>query len=172
MSEPLNDFEARERFRREWDRNFAVSANAGSGKTTAISERLAAIALAPDGAEILRKTAVVTYTRKAAAQHLARQPGSSLAALDHLERAFFGTIHSFCLKLAQTYGQTAGINLNPQLVAENDDALWEEFLEGDSMQFAALPEPQLAAFLRHVPLEEVFALARGLDTVSARSLGG
>ena len=37
MSEPLNDFEARERFRREWDRNFAVSANAGSGKTTAIS---------------------------------------------------------------------------------------------------------------------------------------
>ena len=183
MSEPLNDFEARERFRREWDRNFAVSANAGSGKTTAISERLAAIALAPDGAEILRKTAVVTYTRKAAAQigqkarqvllkHLARQPGSSLAALDHLERAFFGTIHSFCLKLAQTYGQTAGINLNPQLVAENDDALWEEFLEGDSMQFAALPEPQLAAFLRHVPLEEVFALARRLDTVAARSLGG
>lgn len=183
MSEPLDDFEARERFRREWDRNFAVSANAGSGKTTAISERLAAIALAPDGAEILRKTAVVTYTRKAAAQigqkarqvllkHLARQPGAGLAALDHLERAFFGTIHSFCLKLAQTYGQTAGINLNPQLVAENDDALWEEFLEGDSMQFAALPEPELAAFLRHVPLEEVFALARRLDTVAARALGG
>ncbi|HEY0968932.1 MAG TPA: UvrD-helicase domain-containing protein [Opitutaceae bacterium] len=181
MSDLPADFAARERFRKEWDRNFAVSANAGSGKTTAISERLASIALAPDGAEILRKTAVVTYTRKAAAQigqrarqvllkHLAREPGGSLAALDHLERAFFGTIHSFCLKLAQTYGQTAGINLNPQLVAENDDALWEEFLEGDAMQFVSLPEPSLNAFLRHVPLEEVFALARGLDTASARAL--
>lgn len=182
MNDRPADFEARERFRREWDRNFAVSANAGSGKTTAISQRLAAIALAPDGAEILRKTAVVTYTRKAAAQigqrarqvllkQLALQPGAGLAALDHLERAFFGTIHSFCLKLAQTYGQTAGINLNPQLVAENDDALWEEFLEGDEMQFSSLPENELTAFLRHVPLEEVFALARRLDMVAARALG-
>ncbi|GAB1489228.1 hypothetical protein MASR2M8_16810 [Opitutaceae bacterium] len=182
MSEVPADFLARERFGMEWARNFAVSANAGSGKTTAISERLAAIALSPDGAEILRKTAVVTYTRKAAAQigqrarqvllkHLARQPGGSLAALDHLERAFFGTIHSFCLKLAQTYGQTAGINLNPQLVAENDDALWEEFLEGDAMQFESLPEPSLTTFLRHVPLEEVFALARSLDMAAARELG-
>lgn len=181
MSEQPADFAARERFRREWDRNFAVSANAGSGKTTAISERLAAIALAPEGADILRKTAVVTYTRKAASQigqrarqvllkQLAREPGAGLAALDHLERAFFGTIHSFCLKLAQTYGQTAGINLNPTLVAENDDALWEEFLEGDAMQFEALPAPALAAFLRHVPLEDVFALARSLDTPSARAL--
>ena len=65
---PLIDQEARDRFRDEWEANFAVSANAGSGKTTAISERLAAMALAPDGPARLRKTAVVTYTKKAAAQ--------------------------------------------------------------------------------------------------------
>src|SRR5436305_5059314 len=119
MSELLVDHAARERFRLEWDANFAVTANAGSGKTTAISERLAALALAPDGAERLRKTAVVTYTKKAAAQigqrarqvllgRIAEQGSTDLAPLDHLERAFFGTIHSFCLKLAQTHGQTIG----------------------------------------------------------------
>lgn len=179
MSEELSDQRDRDRFREEWDRNFAVSANAGSGKTTAISERLAALALAPHGAELLKKTAVVTFTRKAAAQigqraravlmrRLAETGRKDLAPLDHLERAFFGTIHSFCLLLAQRYGQTLGINLNPAVVAENDDALWEEFLEQDLMQFAALGDAQVEAFLRHAPLESVFALARRLDLAAAR----
>ena len=174
----LVDQEARERFRTEWGANFAVSANAGSGKTTAISERLAAMALAPQGAEWLRKTAVVTYTRKAAAQieQRARQvllkriieTGSrDLSPLDHLERAFFGTIHSFCLKLAQTYGQTVGINLNPTVVADDDDALWEEFLEQDPMQFTALAPAQVEAFLRHAPLDTIFDLARELPRTTA-----
>ncbi|MBI4624281.1 MAG: UvrD-helicase domain-containing protein [Verrucomicrobia bacterium] len=181
MNEPLIDRPARERFRTEWDGNFAVSANAGSGKTTAISERLAAIALAPDGADRLRKTAVVTYTKKAAAQIgqrarqvLLRRVSESgtreLAPLDRLERAFFGTIHSFCLKLAQTYGQTVGINLNPTVITENDEALWEEFLEQDPMQFDALAAAELTAFLRHVALEEIFPLARELDAATAAAL--
>ncbi len=176
----LIDQEARERFRNEWHRNFAVSANAGSGKTTAISERLAAMALAAEGAEMLRKTAVVTFTKKAAAQigqraravllkRVGETGGKDLAPLDHLERAFFGTIHSFCLKLAQTYGQTLGINLNPEVVSDdNDEALWEEFLEQDAMQFSSLPPEQLSAFLRHAPLEDVFTLARQLDDATAR----
>ena len=126
---PLADQAARDRFRDEWHRNFAVSANAGSGKTTAISERLAAMALAPDGARLLTKTAVVTFTKKAAAQigqraravllrRVEEAGGRDLAPLDHLERSFFGTIHSFCLKLAQSYGQSLGINLNPEVVSE------------------------------------------------------
>ncbi len=181
MSNELADHAARERFRLEWDCNFAVSANAGSGKTTAISERLAAIALSADGPQRLRKTAVVTYTKKAAAQigqrarqvllrRLREEGISDLAPLDHLERAFFGTIHSFCLKLAQTYGQTIGINLNPTVVTDNDEALWEEFLEEDPMQFAALPPAALTAFLRHVALEEIFPLARELDATTAAKL--
>src|SRR5690242_9241227 len=107
MSQELIDAEARRRFRTEWNRNFAVSANAGSGKTTAISERLAAMALSPEGAAILAKTAVVTFTKKAAAQigqrardvlmrEIARLSAAesggateraALAPLDHLERA-------------------------------------------------------------------------------------
>lgn len=182
MPDEVIDQKARSRFRDEWNRNFAVSANAGSGKTTAISERLAAIALSPGGDGILRKTAVVTYTRKAAAQigqrarqvllrRLQERGGTDLSPLDQLEHCFFGTIHSFCLKLAQTYGQSAGINLNPTLVAENDDALWEQFLEDDPMLFHALGERELTAFLRHVPLEDVFPLARQLDSTTAGILG-
>ncbi|MBI2516030.1 MAG: UvrD-helicase domain-containing protein [Opitutae bacterium] len=156
-----------------------MRANAGSGKTTAISERLAAIALTPEGGELLRKTAVVTFTNKAAAQigqraravllrRLTEAGRIDLAPLDQLERAFFGTIHSFCLLLAQRHGQALGLNLNPAVVAEDDEALWEEFLEQDAMQFAALAPAQVEAFLRHAPLDSIFELARRLDHAGAR----
>ncbi len=179
MSEAPRDQLARERFRDAWDINFAVNANAGSGKTTAISERLAAIALGPDAAQTLQRTAVVTFTKKAAAQigQRARQvlmrrlegdPAAGLAPLDHLERAFFGTIHSFCLLLAQRYGQTLGIHLNPVVVDEDDDALWEEFLEKDPMQFSRLGAVSVRAFLRHTALDSIFGLARRLDGDQAR----
>jgi ATP-dependent exoDNAse (exonuclease V) beta subunit len=183
MSESLSDHAARERFRGEWARNFAVSANAGSGKTTAISERLSAMALAEGGADLLRKTAVVTFTKKAAAQigqraravllrQLAATGRTDLSPLDSLERAFFGTIHSFCLLLARRYGQTLGIHLNPAVVegAEMEDALWEEFLEQDPMQFTVLSPPQVEGFLRHVPLDAIFELARQLDRGTAERL--
>jgi len=183
MSEPLPDQAARDRFRDGWDRNFAVSANAGSGKTTAISERLAALALREGGAEQLRKTAVVTFARKAAAQigqraravlarRLAEAGRTDLAPLDHLERAFFGTIHSFCLLLAQRHGQALGLNLNPAVIegADMEEALWEEFLEQDAMQFAALAPAQIEAFLRHAPLDSIFGLARDLDRGTAARL--
>jgi ATP-dependent exoDNAse (exonuclease V) beta subunit len=184
MNEPLKDRQARERFCSEWERNFAVSANAGSGKTTAISQRLAAMALSPKGAALLPKTAVVTYTKKAAAQigqrarqvlmrRLEADGATDLSALDHLERAFFGTIHSFCLLLAQRYGQALGLNLNPRLLVENEDeeeVFWEEFLEQDAMQFTSLTKTELDAFLRFVALDEVFGLARGLNAALAKNL--
>ena len=184
MNEPLIDGLARERFCTEWQHNFAVSANAGSGKTTAISQRLAAMALSPEGAAVLPKTAVVTYTKKAAVQigQRARQvllrrigeaDAKDLSALDQLERAFFGTIHSFCLLLAQRYGQALGLNLNPQLLVENEDdeeAFWEEFLEQDSMQFSSLTTEEMDAFLRFVALDDVFAVARSLNVTTARQL--
>lgn len=181
MSSGLIDWADRERFRTEWRRNFAVSANAGSGKTTAISHRLAAMARSPEAANLLPKTAVVTFTKKAAAQigqrarsvlvkELSDSEVNDLTPLDHLERVFFGTIHSFCLLLAQRYGQNLGIHLNPTVIAETDDRWWEEFLEQDAMQFTSLKPEQVAAFLRHVPVENVFTLARSLDSDTARRL--
>src|SRR5258708_5030835 len=183
MNERLSDQTARDRFHEEWDRNFAVSANAGSGKTTAISERLAAMALREGGTEQLKKTAVVTFTKKAAAQigqraravlvrRLAEAGRTDLAPLDHLERAFFGTIHSFCLLLAQRYGQALGLNLNPVVIenADIEEALWGGVLEQDAMQFSALVPAQIEAFLRHAPIDSTFELPRQLDRGMAARL--
>ncbi len=184
MSELPIDFQARERFAAEWRKNFAVSANAGSGKTTAISHRLAAMALARDGgAEVLARTAVVTYTQKAAAQIGARARAvllkelhkagrNDVAPLEQLERAFFGTIHGFCLQLAKRYGQALGINLNPELVAEDDEAFWEDFLEAKPMQFHALAAEQVALFLRFMRLPDIFPLAQTLSAEAAKHLLG
>ncbi|HEY5080160.1 MAG TPA: UvrD-helicase domain-containing protein, partial [Opitutaceae bacterium] len=180
MSSRPSDQRDRDRFTNEWDVNLAVVANAGSGKTTAISERLAAIAMSPLGAEILARTAVVTYTNKAAAQigqrtrgvllrrlSLAGSPG--MDPLARLDTAFFGTIHSFCILMARRHGSALGVHLNPTLIDESDDDPWEEFLEQDSMQFSRLASSQIDAFLRHASLDDVFGLARGLEhAVAAR----
>jgi len=181
MTELPTDHAARERFTSEWGVNLAVAANAGSGKTTAISERLAAMALSAQAAEILGRTAVVTYAKKAAAQIglrarsvlLRRMAGAGrrdAAPLAHLDRAFFGTIHSFCLLLARRHGSTLGIHLNPALVEDGEEACWQEFLEQDPMTFDSLSTRQVATFLRHASLDEIFVLARGLDLATARRL--
>lgn len=180
------DQAARDCFRREWRKNFAVSANAGSGKTTAISERLASMALDPEGAEALRRTAVVTYTVKAAEEIAERArerllqklaadgdaAGAGLAALEHLERAFFGTLHSFCLKLAREHGLESGLDPAPEVLGneEDVDAVWEDFLAEDAMEFTVLDEGRLAALFRHVELEAVFDQAKTLEAKQAKAL--
>jgi ATP-dependent helicase/nuclease subunit A len=181
MTERPSDQAARDRFTYEWGVNFAVAANAGSGKTTAISERLAAISLSERGGELLARTAVVTYTKKAAAQieqrarsvllgRMADAGASDAAPLARLDRAFFGTIHSFCLLLARRHGSPLGIHLNPTIVEDRDDACWHEFLEQDPMTFASLGPGHVAAFLRHASLDVIFNLAQMLDRTTARRL--
>jgi ATP-dependent helicase/nuclease subunit A len=182
MPERPTDQDARDRFIRDWNTNLAVTANAGSGKTTAISERLAAMAESESGAELLGRTAVVTYTNKAAAQIgqkaravLQRRTtgAGAAAALSRLDRAYFGTIHSFCILLARRHGSTLGIHLNPTLVDEGgEDRYWGEFLEQDPMEFGALGAARVSSFLRHASLDVIFELARDLDAATARSLLG
>ena len=181
MNRPPSDQAARDRFTADWGVNLAVVANAGSGKTTAISNRLAEMALSADGTPMLARTAVVTYTKKAAAQIgqraraalLTRMSGSAKGDVDslaRLDRVFFGTIHSFCLLLARRHGSAVGIHLNPTLVEEDDEACWQEFLEQDPMAFGSLEAAQIDAFLRHASLDDIFELARDLDTGAARAL--
>ena len=61
MVKPRDEF-VRARFASELDRNFSVVASAGSGKTTAITERILSIARSPNAAEILPRLVVVTFT--------------------------------------------------------------------------------------------------------------
>ncbi|HZZ20747.1 MAG TPA: UvrD-helicase domain-containing protein [Opitutaceae bacterium] len=181
MSSQPRDQAARDRFTGEWGVNLAVVANAGSGKTTAISKRLAAVALSPDGAKVLKRTTVVTYTKKAAAQieqsaraellrRMAGGAAGGAGALAAMDRVFFGTIHSFCLLLARRHGSTLGIHLNPTVIDGDDDSTWQEFLEGDTMTFASLGKARVGAFLRHATLDDMFELAKGLDHATATRL--
>ena len=181
MNSTPRDRVARERFTGEWGVNFAVVANAGSGKTTAIAERLAAMALSAPGPEMLGRTAVVTYTKKAAAQierrarsvllrRMAEKGRRDVETLAPLERVFFGTIHSFCLLLSRRHGSTLGIHLNPTMVEDDDEGHWQEFLEQDPMEFTSLAPSQVAGFLRHESLDAIFGLAKDLDLATARLL--
>ena len=180
MNSRPSDQGARDRFTNEWNVNLAVVANAGSGKTTAIAKRLASMALSEKGSELLKLTAVVTYTEKAAEQIGQRARRELLARmgeigeedgapLERLDRAFFGTIHRYCIKIAREHGSTLGVHMNSKVVTEEDDP-WEEFVEQDPMQFDSLAPAQVDAFLRHASLDDVFELAKALSHSEAVQL--
>src|SRR5436189_4743358 len=126
------DEAARARFASELDRNFSVVASAGSGKTTAITQRVLSIAGSPNAAEILPCLVVVTFTKRAADEMQQRtrqallQENLRQEVQTAFNRAFFGTIHSFCMKLLTDFGHYLGLPAPLELVTE-DDALWQVF---------------------------------------------
>src|SRR5881409_1696231 len=95
------DESTRARFATELDCNFSVVASAGSGKTTAITQRVLSIARSPNATEILPRLVVVTFTNRAA-DEMQLRTRQALLDEEHLRqevqtafnRAFFGTIHS------------------------------------------------------------------------------
>ena len=164
----LEDQSARERFSREIDRNFSVIAPAGVGKTTAIVSRIVRMTLEDANRRVpyVPKLIVVTYTRKAAQemQERSRRQIMQLAEnspliLSHFNQAFFGTIHSFCLKLLRLYGPMAGLPSNLILITD-DTALWNTFLRSTDQFLGCLPESIRTAYARHINLWRVLALAR------------
>jgi ATP-dependent exoDNAse (exonuclease V) beta subunit len=170
---PLPDQADRDRFLNETDANFSVIAPAGVGKTTAIVGRIARIgAQDADRAEpLLPHLAVVTYTNKAAEElqerarrQLLQQAAGDERLLKLFGRAFFGTIHSFCLELLRRHGHHLG--LPPALeLAENAaerDALWLRFIRSQDRLSELVPEPIRADFLKIAPLGKMLELAREL----------
>src|SRR5213595_1813771 len=161
----LRDESARARFASELDRNFSVVASAGSGKTTAITQRVLSIARSPNAAEILPCLVVVTFTNRAAdeMQHRTRQvllqenlrPEVQTA----FNRAFFGTIHSFCMKLLTDFGHYLGLPAPLELV-EDDDDLWQEFAQNQTRIGYSLGEKNRATLLRFVQARDLMELAR------------
>ena len=108
----LEDRSARKRIRTSLEESLLVEASAGTGKTTELIARIVSVLAA--GAAIDRIVAV-TFTNKAAGelklrlrQELDRARGKAgnateraniENALEHLEEASIGTIHSFCAQI-------------------------------------------------------------------------
>jgi ATP-dependent helicase/nuclease subunit A len=87
-------------------RSMAVSAGAGSGKTTSLVGRVAALLAMPDVQP--SELVVITFTEKGAREvsHRLRR------ALGHhvpLDEAFIGTIHGFCQSILRRYPIEAGL---------------------------------------------------------------
>ena len=160
-----SDESVRARFATELDRNFSVVASAGSGKTTAITERILSIARSPSAIEILPRLVVVTFTNRAAdemqqrARHLLLQEGLRHQVQTAFNRAFFGTIHSFCMKLLTDFGHYLGLPAPLELV-EDDDDLWQEFAQNQTRIGKSLGDKNRAMLLRFVQARDLMELAR------------
>ncbi|HEU0209773.1 MAG TPA: UvrD-helicase domain-containing protein [Candidatus Udaeobacter sp.] len=160
-----SDEHARARFASELDRNFSVVASAGSGKTTAITERILSIARSPNAVKILPHLVVVTFTNRAADEMQQRTRHALLQEkLRHevqtaFNRAFFGTIHSFCMKLLTDFGHYLGLPAPLELV-EDDEDLWQEFAQNQTRIAESLGEKDRAMLLRFVQARDLMELAR------------
>jgi ATP-dependent exoDNAse (exonuclease V) beta subunit len=160
-----SDQAERDQFAQAIDSNFSVVASAGSGKTHAITERILAIAASRHAREWLPQLVVVTFTNRAAdeMQQRARQrlleSGASLEVSEAFNRAFFGTIHSFCLKLLRAHGHRLGLKANPELVT-NDTALWREFVQQTTTIGHTLEPEQRRFLFRLVSAASVMELGR------------
>jgi ATP-dependent helicase/nuclease subunit A len=159
------DESARARFAGELDRNFSVVASAGSGKTTAITQRVLSIARSPNAAQILPRLVVVTFTNRAADEMQQRTRQALLEENLRQEvqtafnRAFFGTIHSFCMKLLTDFGHYLGLPAPLELV-EDDNDLWQEFAQNQTRIGRSLGERDRAMLLRFVQARDLMELAR------------
>ena len=142
----LADQAARDAITKLLDKTMMVEAGAGSGKTTALVKRMAA--LIAEGKAEIRSIAAVTFTRKAAAElkqkfQLALEQGFKDSegdrkeligrALQDLEQGFVGTIHSFCAQLLRERPVEAGIDPAFIEMDEMEDGLsrnetWETYL--------------------------------------------
>src|SRR5438034_5464687 len=133
MNEPI-DQPNRECFVSELEKNFSVVAAAGSGKTRAITDRIVQIAKSEQARDWLPQLVVVAFTNRAAdeMQQRARaevlQAGVSVEVLAAFNRAFFGTIHAFCVRLLESYGHYLGLPPTFDVITD-DDEVWNEFVQ-------------------------------------------
>ena len=172
MSAP-SDQRERDRFASELRTNFSVVASAGSGKTTAITKRIAAVAQSADALTALPRLVVLTFANRAAdeMQQRAReeilraQPSPEILAA--FNRAWFGTIHAFCLKLLNDYGHFLGLPAPLELVTDDED-LWTEFVQQQTHIGRSLRAEDRTALLRFASIRNIMELGRGADSALLR----
>ena len=175
----IADETARQRFASELDRNFSTIAAAGSGKTRAITDRIVEIARHRRRAlECLPQLVVVTYTNRAADEMQQRtrqqilEAGLPLEIVETFGRAFFGTIHAFCVKLLATHGHRLGLPTRIETITDDDD-LWNEFVQQHTEIGHSLGQENRRLLLRLMQARQLMELARNPDHsfIPPKSLG-
>jgi ATP-dependent helicase/nuclease subunit A len=175
---PLPDAGARQQIQEDLEVNLLVEAGAGSGKTTELVTRM--VALVATGTTTVEHIAAVTFTRKAAAELRERfqarleaelrktaevlgeeERGRIRSALEQIDRAFLGTIHSFCSRLLRE--RPLEVGLDPafeELPVEERlrfrRRFWESYLERLARESDPILEELSEAGLRPVQLFGLF----------------
>lgn len=171
MPDGLADQSARDRIRRDLDTTLIVEAAAGTGKTTALVNRI--VAVIATGRATLDRIVAVTFTEKAAGElklrlrteiELARNDavnfdeisrGRLTDALPKLEEARIGTIHSFCADLLREYPVEAGVDPMFEVAPEDiTSALFEAAFERWFQDTLAAPGPGVRRILRRRDLAD------------------
>ena len=178
----LADQPARDQIRSELHENLFVDAGAGTGKTSALVGRVVGSVM-EDGVP-LAETAVVTFTEKAGTElrdrlrsafekaHTAADDRATRAraqaALDDLDGAAIGTLHSFAQRVLSTFPIQAGM---PPLIEVLDEVgssvafdarwsvMWRRMLDDD-----ALAEPLELALAVGLNADQLRSLARAFGS--------
>ncbi len=164
----LDDRAARERIRTSLCESLLVEASAGTGKTTELIARI--VAVLASGLTTIDRIVAVTFTNKAAgelklrlrqeldrAREAAKDPAwrSHIEhALEHLEEASIGTIHSFCAQI-----------LRERPVEAVVDPAFEEL---NDRQASRIYERAFRAWLEHKLSEGAPGLRRALVRLASR----
>jgi ATP-dependent helicase/nuclease subunit A len=193
---PLTDADARARIETDTAATLFVDAGAGSGKTRSLVDRVRTLVL--DGRVPLSNIAAVTFTEKAGSElrdrlrdafesvyrderQARRQAGSgddepapdsrerlAADALDDLDGAAIGTLHSFAQRILTTHPIEAGL---PPLVEVLDevassvafDARWS-VLQRELLDEESLAQPVRLALAAGVKLDHLRSLARAFQS--------
>ena len=134
---PAPDQGARQRIVDELDATLFVEAGAGSGKTSALVDRV--VALVTTGTAELRNVAAITFTEKAAAElrdrirhrletvaeHNAENEDGRRCreGLDQLDGAAIGTLHAFAQRLLSENPVEAGLPPQVEVLDEVTSAI-------------------------------------------------
>jgi ATP-dependent exoDNAse (exonuclease V) beta subunit len=167
----LDDHAARERIRTSLGESLLVEASAGTGKTTELIARI--VGVLASGVTTIDHIVAVTFTNKAAGElklrlrqelDSARDTAATEVerkyieeALEHLEEASIGTIHSFCAQI-----------LRERPVEAVVDPAFEELSE---QQSSRIYERAFRAWIQRKLAEGAPALRRALVRLAARSSG-
>jgi ATP-dependent helicase/nuclease subunit A len=170
------DNENRIKISSQLGKSFFVEAGAGSGKTHSLVERMTALVIS--GEAKVENIAAITFTRKAAAELKERfqirlervlaHKGSSSEenraageALLNFDRAFLGTIHSFCGKLLRERSVEAGVDPAFEEIEEEDNLMyaegaWNEYLETSALHGTGEMEWLISRGVEPYSLKDVF----------------
>src|SRR2546421_8588942 len=90
------------------------------------------------------------------------EAGLPLETVEAFGRAFFGTIHAFCIKLLTTHGHRLGLPTRLELVTDDDD-VWNEFVQQQTTIGPSLSDENRRLLLRLMQARQLMELVRNQD---------